>query len=42
MKGRNAAVKMANRYDIFYNRFREIISNVKDDTKINKKWRKFY
>lgn len=41
MKGRNAAVKMANRYDIFYNRFREIISNVKDDTKINKKWRKF-
>lgn len=41
MKGRDAAVKMANRYDIFYNRFREIISSVKDDTKVNKKWRKF-
>lgn len=41
LKGSNPPIKLANRYDVFYNRFTEIMSELKDNTKLNKKWRKF-
>lgn len=40
-KDSNPSVKMANRYDLFYNRFIEIMSEVNDDNKLSKSWKRF-
>lgn len=41
MKGKNAKVRLANRYDILYNRMREILTNVGGDNRLNRRWRRF-